>query len=236
MENGRVKYAFYEKPQVGNRVILKGTALPETTVRATLLQETVRRMLNCSEDLPTTERQSILSSFASKMINSGHSVESVKITLVQGCMKYLDSLRLSKLNADHPHYRPLHLEKTFKEDERQLDKYLSKMTWFSPEGSKGDSDGREWRSKLHGIWRGAQPIQRKIKGIPYSTVMQVPSTKGSWLMNKLCRAEPKLAKITGYSVKYVEKSGVQLARLFNRVTAPTKCHWSDCSICIAGDS
>ena len=43
-EGGKEMHSFYEKPQVPNRVLLKGTALPESTVRATLIQETVRRM------------------------------------------------------------------------------------------------------------------------------------------------------------------------------------------------
>ena len=102
------------------------------------------------------------------------------------------------------------------------------MTWFD---GKDEDDGRRWRSKLVGKWRGPKPLQRKVKGMNYSTVMQVPTSKGSKLLIKLSKREPKVAKMVGYTVKMTEKSGVQLARLFNRVTAPETCNWEDCKVC-----
>ena len=51
IENNRVKHMFYEKPTVGNRVLIKDTALPIASIRSSLLQETVRRLQNCSLDL-----------------------------------------------------------------------------------------------------------------------------------------------------------------------------------------
>ena len=50
-------------------------------------------------------------------------------------------------------------------------------------------------------------------------------------MKELMKIEPQLAKLTGYNVKIVEKSGVQLARLFQRVYSPSTCHWNDCPAC-----
>ena len=69
--NGKeVDHSFYEKPQVPNRVLLKDTALPETTVRASLVQEIVRRMSKCCENVTNYERRDILSKFGRKLINS----------------------------------------------------------------------------------------------------------------------------------------------------------------------
>ena len=70
--NGRVMFSYFEKPTVGNKVLNSDTALPLSSIRASLLQETVRRLLNCSEDLALEAKQRILSSFAQKLINSGH--------------------------------------------------------------------------------------------------------------------------------------------------------------------
>ena len=43
-KDSKVKFSFYEKPTVGNRVLLADTALPEDGLRATLIQEVVRRL------------------------------------------------------------------------------------------------------------------------------------------------------------------------------------------------
>ena len=106
-------------------------------------------MQNCCEKTPTEDRQKILSHLASKMVNSGHSLNSSRILIVQGVTKYYDNLRLSKLPQNHKHFRSLYLSTGYKQSERQIQKYMGKMTWFS-DGEK--EDGRLWRSQLRGIW------------------------------------------------------------------------------------
>ena len=61
--DGKVKHKFYEKPTVGNQVLKRDTALPLSSLRASLLQETVRRLQNCSLDLKVETKQKILSDF-----------------------------------------------------------------------------------------------------------------------------------------------------------------------------
>ena len=147
VENNRsIKYSFYEKPTVGNRVLMKETALPLSSIRSSLLQETVRRLQNCSSDLDIKVKQEILSRFANKLINSGHSLKSTRIILVQGITKYLYKVRLDNLDPCSPKYKPLYLDKSYNEDERQVYKYMSKMTWFKPsvmkKGDDEDDTGR----------------------------------------------------------------------------------------------
>ena len=47
---------------------------------------------------------------------------------------------------------------------------------------------------------------------------------------------PTLVYVSIYNVKLTEKSGIQLARLFNRVTAPERCNWEGCIVCKDGGS
>ena len=121
-DNKVIKYIFYEKPTVGNRVLMKETALPLSSIRSSLLQETVRRLQNCSIDLDVKEKQVILSKFACKLINSGHSLKSTRIILVQGITKFLYKVELNSLDPHNIRYKPLYLDKTYKEDERQVNK------------------------------------------------------------------------------------------------------------------
>ena len=66
--------------------------------------------------------------------------------------------------------------------------------------------------------------QKPILEGGFSTVMSVPNTRDASLAKTLIRNEAKLAKLTKYNVKIVEKSGLQLRRLLQRVYAPIRCH------------
>ena len=88
-----------------------------------------------------------------------------------------------------------------------------------------------WRSKLHGCRRSSSFSHRRVKGMDFSTIVQVPSSRGGRLMKELVRKESQFAKLTGYNVQVIEKSGTQLALLFQRVYTPRVCHWTDCPAC-----
>ena len=51
---------------------------------------------------------------------------------------------------------------------------------------------------------------------------------------ELAKNETRLARLTGYNFELTEKSGVQLARIFYRVTASDKCSRLDCFVCTSG--
>ena len=203
-------------------------ALPIVSIRSSLLQETVRRLQNCSLDLDVREKQKILSRFACKLVNSGHSTKSARIIIIQGITKFLYKVELSNLDPSDSQYKPLYLDKYHMEDERHVSKYMAKMTWFKQrEGGvkEADEDGiKGWRNRLEGTWRGENVVQRKVRHMQFSTLLQVPNTRGGILARNLIKAESELAKMTGYNVKIVEKAGIQSCRLFQRVFTPAKCH------------
>ena len=237
MDNGQVRHMFYEKPTVGNRVLCKETALPTSSLRASLLQETVRRLQNCSPELDLETKQRILSEYGVKLINSGHSVKSARILLVQGVVKFLWRKELNDKPREDPDYVPLYVDKEYQEENRQILKYQAKMMWFNNkkkkdcDGERGSSTDNGWRRRLHGIWRGSSMSQKQVLKSGFSSVLNVPNTQGAALARKLIRCETKLAKITGYNIKIVEKSGVQLCKLFQRIYTPAKCHVNECPVC-----
>ena len=101
------------------------------------------------------------------------------------------------------------------------------MNWFKTK----EGLGRNWRKELRGVWKGSPPIQKPIKNLMYSTVLNVPNTPRSILLKELARQEPGLARMTKYSVKLVETSGVQSARLFCRVFVNNVCERENCQVC-----
>ena len=200
-----VKYQFYEKPMCPNRVLQRDSALSTDCMRASLSQEVVRRLLHCSTSLPVRIVQRFLSDFARKMINSNHSIASTKITLVHGTTRYLEMLRRSKLDVSDPKYKPLHFDKQYMRYERRLKKFLARSNWYDQDSNVANKI--KWRDQQPTTWRGSRPVQQKVHGMRYSTVMQVPSSKGSRLLRALAKAEPRIAKSTGYQCKLTEKSG-----------------------------
>ena len=78
------------------------------------------------------------------------------------------------------------------------------MNWY--ENESAEKVKVEWRAKLKGVWRGKQPIQRGVKKMKFSTVIQVPSSRNRALLKALAKQEPTLAKSTGYNTKIIENS------------------------------
>ena len=93
----KLMYEFFEKPTVANRVLQKDTALAESSVRSSLTQEVVRRLLNCSKYLSVVRKQEFPSNFAQKLINSGFSVTSAQLINVHGTARYVELVRNSKV-------------------------------------------------------------------------------------------------------------------------------------------
>ena len=71
-----------------------------------------------------------------------------------------------------------------------------------------------WRNEILPGWLGCKPVQYCVKGMKFTSVLQVPSSKNGRLLKMLAKAEPRIAKLTKYQVKYVEKSGRKLAKMF----------------------
>ena len=232
VKDGKVLHKFFEKPMVGNQVLNRNTALPLPSLRASLLQETVRRLLNCSLELDVKVKQDILSKYSKKLINSGHSLKSARIILVQGVVKFLWKVKLSSLPVDDLRFRPLHQSKSYCEEERQICKFRARMNWFKtvPSLNSNERSNNDWRKELKGVWKGSNNSQRPVLKQGYSTVLNVPNTRDAILTERLIKSENNLARLSNYNVKIVERSGIQLNRLFKRVFSPNKCHWPDCPV------
>ena len=235
-EDDSIKFKFFEKETVGNQVLHRNTAPPVDSLRSSIVQEVVRRLLHCSLDLGVDTKREILSKFGQKLINSGHSLRSARIMMVQGVVKFLWLVDRSKLPDSNPEHKPLYLDKGYREEERQIAKYQAKMSWFRKKNKVSISEtGTGWRQLLKGVWKGANSSQKPVLDEGFSTVLNIPNTKGAALLHELVRCENKLAKLTKYNVKVVEQSGIQLNRLFGRIYTPERCHWQLCPVCSRAD-
>ena len=161
-ESGLLKYCFFEKKMCPNRVLQRTTAL--SSIRASLTQECIRRLKNCSFDLAITDKQEILSVYIQKLKNSGHLVSSSQYLLVHGVVKFLEMVRRSHLQPDHKDYKPLPCERDFDVFNRKLKKIVAKATWYESEIS---DKKLSWRRCLPAEWVGDKPDQVKVHDMRY---------------------------------------------------------------------
>ena len=106
---------------------------------------------------------------------------------------------MSKLPMSDPRYKPLYLDKAYKEDDRQIEKYRARMEWFKKKKRSDDDSISEaygsWRRKLKGVWKGSGDSQKPVLEKGYTSVISVPNTTDAMLTKKLIKCETKLAKL-----------------------------------------
>ena len=67
----------------------------------------------------------------------------------------------------------------------------AKTGWYNSFDNKIKSS---WRQQVPKGWEDVRPIQHPVRVMPFTLLMQVPSSSDSRLMKMLARAEPRLAK------------------------------------------
>ena len=188
-------------------------------------------MINTSLNAPKSSLQEALNVYARKLLNSGHGLETVRRLLVQAATCYLDKVRRANLNTENAEYKPLYLSKHYKQGERILLKKSAKCNWFH--GKRKSS----WRQLIPKEWKEHKLRQRTIKGIDVTTVIIVPNTNNSCLLNKLIQKEAQLGRITGYNAKLVEGNGIPIIRLLPPPLQTKNCHRNNkCLICSQDDT
>ena len=77
-------------------VLHKRSAIPESTRRATLNQELIRRMVNTSEMVEMSKRLEIVDKYARKLINNEYYIEYTRSVIVGGLKGYKRLLSLRR--------------------------------------------------------------------------------------------------------------------------------------------
>ena len=114
---------------------------------------------------------------------------------------------------------------------------LKRATWFRG----GQDDEKAWKP-LPKSRSQRRIFKRKKKVFPKagnksksenSTVVFVPSTRGSILLTSLKEEEDKMAEMTGFRIKYQEAGGSILANAFNKnLGIGQPCGRKNCPPCI----
>ena len=153
-------------------------------------------------DLDHSCRLEILERACVKMLTSGHTDVFIRQAVEQGIRAFDEKVKRSRLDEDHPGFQPLYPKAGWRKDIRSKEKALKRGNWFK--GVKKDESWQELpkssgRVQKRGCLKAGGRSKMKKAA---STVVFVPSTRGSTLLKSLREEEDKMAEMTGFRVKY----------------------------------
>ena len=121
----QVRFEFFSKPMAPKKVMLASSAQPWNQKRTTLTQELIRRLLNCSKELPCRSKAKHLTDFMQLLKNSGYS-ETFRLEILNSGLKGYNKILCAERDGVRPVYRP----KGWKESARWLEKRRKKKDWL----------------------------------------------------------------------------------------------------------
>ena len=135
----QIEYRFFEKPTSSKMCLQADTALAQNGLVQYLVQDVMRRMLNCSSHIPIVSRREVIDNFGQKMVNSGHTIQEVRRILISGLKGWR-----SKLDRRKTTNQPVHRSARQSSDSRRF----KKLTWFKEKkpSSQPDEEDRVERA------------------------------------------------------------------------------------------
>ena len=151
---GQILHTFYEKPMRSDRCLNAKTALSEISVKSSLRQEIIRRLINTDLRLHIDEKIAILDSFYVKLRKSGHSHEYIRLLFVEALLKFQQMVKCSNLEKSNPAYKPLYLSNDYDKINRGIQKFLKRYNWYDPSTSMSRND---WKRDIPPCLRPPPP-------------------------------------------------------------------------------
>ena len=118
-------------PMASKIVVQRNSAISEREQRTIHTQEIIRRLRNCHDDVPKEEVDKILSDYMKELQNSGYDEQFRRDVLRSGKNGFRKQVEADK-SGTTPLYRP----RSYKKEERLLEKKNKKRTWFRKGGNQ----------------------------------------------------------------------------------------------------
>jgi hypothetical protein len=171
-------------------LMLARSAMPSRTKRASLTQEAVRILRNCSQDIPWERRAEFLSDLCLRMKMSGY-FERYRQTIVQSALKAWERM----LEEDRTGARPLYRDSNWLKEHRKEKGQKKKSNWYKELGgqtsdfpifcpmSPGGRLAERWR-------RVAEEVRTSSGGLVRATIVEQPGMPISALLVNNQPGEP----------------------------------------------
>ena len=178
----QIMFEFYRKPMASRALMLARSAMPSRVKRATLTQEALRILKNCSPGVPWSRRAEFLTNFCVRMKISGYK-ERYRETVITSALAAWQKMQ----EEDRSGVRPLYRSNTWKKEERQKQKVKKRAGWFKQLGGKrsdfplfcpmspGGRLAERWR-------RVVEEVRQSSGGLVRATVVEKPGIPISSLL------------------------------------------------------
>ena len=139
----KVNFSFFEKEMKSPFCVMKTSAMPASSKISILSQDLVRRMQNCSEKVPQTERDQVVDLYIDRLAVSGYDKEQIKEIVESGLKGYERKLDRSRKSGV-----PLHRPATASLASRQKKKLIQKTSWYKTKSKKELDSPKKARNEV----------------------------------------------------------------------------------------
>ena len=101
----KINYSFFEKKLNTPYCVMRSSAMSASSKISTLSQDLIRRMMNCSETVPQSERDGIVNDYIDRLMVSGYEKDQVREIVESGLLGYERKLKRAR-KSNMPLHRP----------------------------------------------------------------------------------------------------------------------------------
>ena len=124
-----IMHEYYMKQVSSKAVIDARSTIPWKTKRTILVQQTIRILRNCSEELPWNTKKEHLNQMMKRMQYSGYN-QQFRYEVLMSALNAFEEMKKKDENGEQPLYRP----KEWKKVERRKEKERKKKDWYKRGG------------------------------------------------------------------------------------------------------
>ena len=227
-ENNTISYNYWEKDTCSRMTVQQKSAMNENTKIQIVSQDMVRRLMNTKEELGATNRGAVVDMYAQKLLQSGYAKEQTR-KIVKNGIKGFESKRRSRIAKNQPVRRTA--GRSLKS--RHVKKLLGRSTWYKKSSNTTTAD-QEYNNTTTNP--GKRVKKEKEQAREPQTILFVDYTKNGELTADMKELTGRLAEVTGFVVKVVERAGSSLREQFPTTTLweGSSCGREDCITCTQG--
>ena len=194
-------HEYYMKPVSSVAVIDARSTLPWRTKRTILVQQTVRILRNCSEELPWDMKKEHLNQMMKRMQYSGYNKQ-FRYEVLMSALNAFEKMK----ERDEKGEQPLYRAKEWRKSERRKEKEIKKKEWYKKGGYETvifvpcTEDSRLLKKLQEDISRSQLKIKLIEKaGMTLGSLLREPQTQG------------KTRSVTEATVQSVQKKAKETA-------------------------
>ena len=183
-DEGIIRFEHYEKPTANKSILSAKSALPMRQKRNIHINECVRRLRNCTPEMPWEEKREFLQDYVVRLYHAGYT-EKFRYDVVKQSLARYEGM----VNADRDGQHPLYQQRDWQEVDRRHRRQSKKTSWLS----KGGYDSVIMVNPTPG-GELARQLQKVVSENPGPVKIKIQEQGGVQVSSKLQKTNPNRMK------------------------------------------